>query len=189
MNYQSTTPRSNRPKGFMSKHMLQFALFAAFSLWLLYQIRQPTGEGGVGSKLSNDGLSTFMGRKGNVGLSKSTLNHHSGLTLEDVTNPGEEGEIPQYSKEIEVVEFRTNTVSLKEGNDQNTLSQDESSTVKKSNISFSDENGIPQHVRDKFIGKASNKTVNNTRVKSQSQSQSVIATRVGKGRNGLVEES
>ncbi|KAF5812599.1 hypothetical protein HanXRQr2_Chr03g0088251 [Helianthus annuus] len=173
----------------MAKHMLQFALFAAFSLWLLYQIRQPTGEVGAGSQLSNDRLSNFMGRKGSAGLSKSTVNPHSGLTLEDVTNPGEEGEIPQYSKEIESVEFHTNTGSSKEGNDQNTLLQEESLTMKKSNISFPDENGIPQHVRDKFIGKESNNAVNNTRVKSQSQSQSVIATRVGKGRNGAVEES
>ncbi|XP_076905412.1 uncharacterized protein LOC143561171 [Bidens hawaiensis] len=202
MNYQSTTPRSNRPKGFMIKHLLQFALFAAFSLWLVYQITQPAGSGGPTSHLSNDRISNFMGRKGSAGLSKSTLNPHSGLTLDDVTNPAEEGEIPRYSKEIEAVEFHASG-SSKEENDKNTLLRDGSLTVSKSNISFSDENGIPQHVQDKYIGKESNKAVNktrvqiqsqsvmvnNTRVESQGQGRSVIKTRVGNGRNWLVEKS
>ncbi|KAI3805655.1 hypothetical protein L1987_28223 [Smallanthus sonchifolius] len=191
MNYQSTTPRSNRPKGFMVKHVLQFALFAAFSLWLLYQIRQPAGDGGVVSQLSNDHISSFLGGKGSAGLSNSTLNPHSGLTLEDVTNPREEGEIPRYSKEIEAVEFQTMAGSLKEGNDNNTLSSNEdgSLTMTKSNISFPDENGIPQYVRDKFIEIESNNPVNITKSQSQSKGQSAIATRVGNGRNGSVEES
>ncbi|KAI3754236.1 hypothetical protein L1987_54015 [Smallanthus sonchifolius] len=189
MNYQSMTPRSNRAKGFMVKHMLQFALFAAFSLWLLYQIRQPAGDGGVGSQLSNDLISSFLGRKGSAGLSKSTLNPHSGLTLEDVTNPREDGEIPRYSKEIDAVEFQTMTGSLKEGNDNNTLSSNEdwSLTMTKSNISFADENGIPQYMRDKLIEIESNNSVKRT--KTQSQSKNAIATRVGNGRNGSVEES
>ncbi|KAJ0933719.1 hypothetical protein HanRHA438_Chr03g0099341 [Helianthus annuus] len=173
----------------MAKHMLQFALFAAFSLWLLYQIRQPTGEVGAGSQLSNDRLSNFMGRKGSAGLSKSTVNPHSGLTLEDVTNPGEEGEIPQYSKEIESVEFHTNTGSSKEGNDQNTLLQEESLTMKKSNISFPDEMEFPNMFVTSLLGKSRITRSTTPVFKSQSQSQSVIATRVGKGRNGAVEES
>ncbi|KAK1437562.1 hypothetical protein QVD17_03356 [Tagetes erecta] len=190
MNYQSTTPRSNRPRGFMVKHVLQFALFAAFSLWLLYQIRQPAGNGGVGGQLSNDRISNFLGRKGSTDLSKSTLDPHSGLTLEDVTNPGEESEIPRYSKVTEAAEF-----SSKTGNDNNTLSrgeygrtkgdEDGSLTIVKSNISFPDENGIPQHVRDKFIGTDSTNSVSS----GHRQSQSTIATRVGNGRNGSVEES
>lgn len=163
LNYQST-PRSNRSKGFVAKHVLQFALFAAFSLWLLYQIRQPNDNGRPGSQLSNEGTSNFLGRKESAGLlnSKSTSIAHSGLTLEDVTNPGEEDDIPQFSKVIEQVEFRIKTVSFKDGNDINTLlpgqdgqpkaNKDGSLTLKKSNITFPDENGIPQHIRDKFIG-------------------------------------
>lgn len=178
----------------MVKHVLQFALFAAFSLWLLYQIRQPAGNGGVGSQLSNDRISNFLGRKGNAGLSKSTLDPHSSLTLEDVTNPGEEGEISRNSKAIEAAEFYTKMV-----NDNNTLSlgeygqtkgnEDGLLTIVKSNISFPDENGIPQHVRDKFIEIESTDSVNRRRDKTQSQSKSTITTRVSKGRNGSVEES
>lgn len=177
----------------MVKHALQFALFAAFSLWLLYQISQPNNNSEPGNQLSNERMSNFLGRKGSAGLSKSTLNANSGLTLEDVTNPGEEGEIPQYSKEIEAVEFRSKTESLKEGNDNNTLpfghdSQTKSNeggslTITKSEVSFPDENGIPQHVRDKFIGIQTNKPLNKTRV------EKLIATRVGSESNETVGAS
>lgn len=65
------------------------------------------------------------------------------LTLDDVTNPVEEGEIPRYSKGIEEVEFRIKAESLKEVNDKNSALrvQDGGETAKKSNISFSDVNG------------------------------------------------
>lgn len=195
MNYQST-PRSNRPRGFVVRNVLQFALFVAFSLWLLYQIRQPNSDGGShGIQLSTDGIPNFLGRKGSAGLSKSTPNDHSGLTLEDVTNPGEEGEIPRYSKEIPEVEFRLKTGSIKEGNDGNTLlhgqdghtrtNKDGSLTMGKSNITFPDENGIPQHVRDKFVGTGTSESGSGTRV----EIQSVIGTRVGIRGNGTREDS
>ncbi|KAI3709570.1 hypothetical protein L2E82_39336 [Cichorium intybus] len=173
MNHQMT-PRSNRPRGLVIKHILQFALFAAFSLWLLYQIRQPNNDTvPLGRHLSTDRVSNFLGRKGNSGISKSTPISLSGLTLEDVTNPGEEGEIAaRYSKGIEEVEFRSKTGSLKEGNDGNTLVL----TVAKSNISFPDENGIPRHIREKFGG-------------TRGGIQSVIATDGGMERNGTLQES
>ncbi|KAI3701440.1 hypothetical protein L6452_26519 [Arctium lappa] len=193
MNYQST-PRSNRPRGFVVRNVLQFALFVAFSLWLLYQIRQPNSDGGSpGIQLSTDGIPNLLGRKGSAGLSKSTPDDHSGLTLEDVTNPGEDGEIPRYSKQIPEVEFRLKTGS--EGNDRNTLlhgqdghtksNKDGSLTMAKSNITFPDENGIPQHVRDKFVGMETSESGNGTRVKIQS----VIATRAGIRGHGTLEES
>lgn len=102
-----------------------------------------------GRHVSNDHVSNFLGRKGSFGISKSTPVSLSALTLEDVTNPGEEGEIAaRYSKGIEEVEFRSKAGSVKEGNDDNALVL----TVAKSNISYPDENGMPQHIRDKFVG-------------------------------------
>ncbi|XP_024959924.1 uncharacterized protein LOC112500632 [Cynara cardunculus var. scolymus] len=195
MNYQST-PRSNRPRGFVVRNVLQFVLFVAFSLWLLYQIRQPNSNGGSpGIQLSTDGIPSFLGRKGSAGLLKSTPNDHSGLTLEDVTNPGEDGEIPRYSKEIPEVEFHLKTGSVNEGNDRNTLlhgqdgyrksNKDGSLTMARSNITFPDENGIPQHVRDKFVWMETSKSGNGTRVKVKS----VIATHAGNRGNGTLEES
>ncbi|CAH1448964.1 unnamed protein product [Lactuca virosa] len=144
------TPRSNRPRGLVLKYVLQFALFAAFSLWVLYQIRQPNNDiMPLGRHVSTDHVSNFLGRKGSFGIPKSTPVSLSALTLEDVTNPGEEGEIAaRYSKGIEEVEFRSKAGSLKEGNDDNALVL----TVAKSNISYPDENGMPQHIRDKFVG-------------------------------------
>nr|GEU35785.1 S-antigen protein-like isoform X1 [Tanacetum cinerariifolium] len=174
-NYQST-PRSNRSKGIVVKHLLQFALFVAFSLWLLYQITQPNSNSGSSvSQLTNEKISNFLGRKGSAGTLQSTP---ITLTLDDVTNPLEEGEIPRYSKGIEEVEFRIKAESFKEVNDNNTVLpvQDGRKSAKKSNISFSDVNGIPQDVRDKLIG---------TRVKTKT----VIATHADKGRNGTIEES
>ncbi|PWA90805.1 hypothetical protein CTI12_AA096440 [Artemisia annua] len=174
-NYQST-PRSNRYKGIVVKHLLQFVLFAAFSLWLLYQITQPNSKSGSSvSQLTNEKISNFFGRKGSAGFLQSTP---ITLTLDDVTNPLEEGEIPRYSKGIEEVEFRIKAESFMEVNDDDTVLsvQNGKKLAKKSNISFSDVNGIPQDVHDKFIG---------TRVKSKAQ----IATRAGKGRNGTTEES
>nr|XP_043629598.1 uncharacterized protein LOC122600885 isoform X2 [Erigeron canadensis]XP_043629599.1 uncharacterized protein LOC122600885 isoform X2 [Erigeron canadensis] len=188
-NYQST-PRSNRPKGFLAKHVLQFALFAAFSLWLLYQISQPNGSSRPVRQVSSEGISNILGRKGSAGLleSKSTPIAYPGMTLEDVTNPGEEGEIPRYSKEVEEVELKeenvNNTLSLRQYGQMN-MNEDGSLAIKKSNISFSDENGIPQDIRDKFIGIESSKPANGTRVKVQR----FITTRAGNGNNRTVEKS
>ncbi|KAL4563894.1 hypothetical protein LXL04_027942 [Taraxacum kok-saghyz] len=147
MNHQMT-PRSNRTRGHVIKYVLQFAVFAAFSLWVLYQITQPTNNNPpLRRHVSTDHLSNFLGRKGNPGISKSTPVSQSALTLQDVTNPGEEGG-------IEEIEFRRKAVPFKEGNgnengnDSNTLVL----TVAKSNITYPDENGIPQYVRDKFVG-------------------------------------
>ncbi|GJV77911.1 hypothetical protein Tco_1509495 [Tanacetum coccineum] len=173
-NYQST-PRSNRIKGIVVKHLLQFALFAAFSLWLLYQITQSNSNSGSSvSQLTNEKISNFLGRKGSAGILQTPIT----LTLDDVTNPLEEGEIPRYSKGIEEVEFRIKAESFKEVIDDNTglQVQDSRKSAKKSNISYSDVNGIPQDVRDKLIG---------TRVKTKT----MIATRADKGRNGTIEES
>ncbi|KAK9071975.1 hypothetical protein SSX86_008406 [Deinandra increscens subsp. villosa] len=197
MNYQST-PRSYRPKGFIMKHGVQLALFAAFSLWLLYQIRQPAGNSGPGRQLSNDHISNFLGRKGSAGTSKSTLDPQPGLTSQDVANPGEEGEIQQNTKEIETVEFNTKRGSLKPENGNKPVShgnEDTPLTVAKSNISFPDENGIPEHVRGRFIEIESNNSVNTTRVQSQrhsqsqSQSKDGIVSRVGDGMIVSVDES
>lgn len=180
MNHQ-WTPRGNRQKGFVFKQVLQYALFAAFSLWLLYQITQPNSNSGPGRQVSDAHITNFFGRKGSAGILMSTHFTHSGLTLDDITNHREEeGEIPRYSRGIEEVEFRIKPETLKEVNDGNALLRDQDGqTMEKSNISFSDENGIPQHVRDKFIGIETNKTVYTSRV----EIQNVIAT------NGSVEES
>ncbi|GKD57791.1 hypothetical protein Tco_1291178, partial [Tanacetum coccineum] len=100
MNYTMTTynstPRSNRSKGIVVKHLLQFALFASTS------------------QLTNAKISNFLGSAGFLQSTPITL------TLDDVTNPLEEGEIPRYSKGIEEVEFRIKAEYLKQVNDDNT---------------------------------------------------------------------
>ncbi|GKF89206.1 hypothetical protein Tco_0263169, partial [Tanacetum coccineum] len=50
------------------------------------------------SQLTNEKISNFLGRKVSAGFLQSTP---ITLTLEDVTNPLEEGEIPKRIEEVE----------------------------------------------------------------------------------------
>ncbi|GJU61328.1 hypothetical protein Tco_1243163, partial [Tanacetum coccineum] len=87
------------------------------------------------------------------------------------TNPLEEVEIPRYSKGIEEVEFRIKAESFKQVNDDNTAG-----SVKSLRKSQTLVNGIPQDVREKFMG---------TWIKTKT----LIATRADKGRLNTIEES
>lgn len=74
MDYQSSTGRNQRPKGFKAKQVLQSALLLSVCVWLVYQFKHSYFKGKehsgiIQSKLIEEHGVIILGRKGNAGWS------------------------------------------------------------------------------------------------------------------------
>ncbi|KAI3714671.1 hypothetical protein L6452_21630 [Arctium lappa] len=158
MNYRFTF-KNTRPKSSTTKHTFHFALFVVFALWLLYEIGQSYSKKSVIDEtflihLNQERFSHMFGRKGHV---KHRVD--SNKILDDVTNPGELTEVDFGIKEHnggnDEKELTFDGVKEQESLSTTMLTKMKSNNPDLITHSFPDENGIPELVRDKFVGNES----------------------------------